>query len=120
MGNFRGMAREPSQNFSVIIFASISRNHTHPPQALHVKYRCVGVSNFRVDCSALEKLAPRKNFPLYPAIYTVHENRWSRVYIYTTDSLYNSRATLFVHWLSTQIVRSPAESAPECVGGDGL
>ena len=41
------------------------RNYT-PPQALHMKYRYVGVSpsffNFRVDSSALEK---RENFTLY-------------------------------------------------------
>ena len=54
-------------------FSRFNAKKPHPPQALHVKYRCVGVSpsfNFRVDCSALKK---RENFPLYV---------WSNVYFH--------------------------------------
>ena len=56
---------KPSEEiFAVVIFA-FPCQETTPHQALHAKYRCVGVSpsfNFRVDCSALEK---RRYFPLY-------------------------------------------------------
>ncbi len=65
--SFRGMAREPSEE--IFRGCNINAKKPHPPKALHVKYRCVGVSpsfNFRVDRSALEK---SKQFA---AIYTVH------------------------------------------------
>ena len=62
IGNFRGCKFSPDgsrgpQNRGCNILVSMPRNHTHH-KLLHVKYRCVGVFNFRLDCSALKK---RKN-----------------------------------------------------------
>ncbi len=61
-GNFRGctfsrdMAQEAlRRNFRGCNIRVSMPRKPHPPQALHVKYRCVGVFNFRVYCSALEK-----------------------------------------------------------------
>ncbi len=56
--------------FAVVIFAFQCAKKPHPPQALYVKYRCVGVSpsfNVCVDCSALEKRENlhHENSPLY-------------------------------------------------------
>ncbi len=75
------MAREAlRRNFrGCSIRVSMPRNHTY--KALHVKYRCVGVSpsaNFRVDCSALEK---RENFPLYAIVRSFRGARSIHAYI---------------------------------------
>ena len=60
-GNFRYLITEPYKKFW-----RLNARKQHPPRALHVKYRCVGVYpsfNFRVRCSTLEKRGFAHTFP---------------------------------------------------------